>query len=205
VAWFLNQLVTSEPCLHVQTIPKSLLGRSRRISGPRAKLRSLRSSLFSLSVYHSCGLGRQLRARSQVSPCIYTPAVKSANACRRFSYALLAGSSAGAGYTLWVSKRADCRVNLRPMATRKAQAPSRKDAVQPKKAGRPRAKHSSPDYTQMSLYIHRDVRSQAKVRLFQTGGEFSALVESLLREWLTNPHKFDTSLIEASKARSAKG
>jgi hypothetical protein len=98
------------------------------------------------------------------------------------------------------------------MATRKAEAPSRskvtpgrKDAVQPKKAGRPRAKHSSPDYAQMSIYIHRDVRSQAKVRLFQTGGEFSALVESLLREWLTNPHKFDTSLIEPSETRSAKG
>lgn len=53
-----------------------------------------------------------------------------------------------------------------------------------KKVGRPRAKHSSPDYVQMSVYIHKDVRSKVKVRLFETGGEFSALVELLLREWL---------------------
>jgi hypothetical protein len=36
----------------------------------------------------------------------------------------------------------------------------------------------------MSVYIHKDVRSKVKVRLFENGGEFSALVESLLREWL---------------------
>ena len=78
------------------------------------------------------------------------------------------------------------------MATRKAKAPirskatsDRKDAVRTtKRVGRPPAKHSSPDYVQMSVYIHKDVRSKVKVRLFETGGEFSALVESLLREWL---------------------
>jgi hypothetical protein len=36
----------------------------------------------------------------------------------------------------------------------------------------------------MSVYIHKDVRTKTKVRLFETGGEFSALVESLLRVWL---------------------
>ena len=78
------------------------------------------------------------------------------------------------------------------MATRNSKArdrskaaPGRKDAVQPtKKVGRPPAKHSSPDYVQMSLYIHKDVRAKVKVRLFETGGEFSGLVESLLRDWL---------------------
>jgi hypothetical protein len=48
-----------------------------------------------------------------------------------------------------------------------------------KKAGRPRAKHSDPDYKQMSVYVHKDVRNKAKARLFEQGGEFSALVESL--------------------------
>jgi len=62
------------------------------------------------------------------------------------------------------------------------------DAVQrKKKVGRPRAKHSSPDYVQMSVYIHKDVRKRAKVRLFEQGAEFSALVESLLRDWLNKP------------------
>jgi hypothetical protein len=36
----------------------------------------------------------------------------------------------------------------------------------------------------MSVYIHKDIRGKVKMRLFETGGEFSALVESLLREWL---------------------
>ncbi len=52
------------------------------------------------------------------------------------------------------------------------------------KLGRPRAKHSSPDYTQMSIYIHRAVRGAVKIELLKDDGEFSALVESLLREWL---------------------
>ena len=77
------------------------------------------------------------------------------------------------------------------MARRKATetgskaASGRKRPVQPKrKVGRPRAKHSSPDYTQVSLYLHKDVRNKVKVRLFEQGAEFSALVESLLRDWL---------------------
>src|SRR5260370_16173694 len=50
---------------------------------------------------------------------------------------------------------------------------NRKVAIRPtKKAGRPRAKHSSPDYAQMSIYVHKDVRNKVKVRLFETGGEF---------------------------------
>jgi hypothetical protein len=56
-----------------------------------------------------------------------------------------------------------------------------------KKPGRPPAKHSDPDYKQMSVYVHKDVRNKVKARLFEQGGEFSALVESLLREWLKKP------------------
>jgi hypothetical protein len=64
--------------------------------------------------------------------------------------------------------------------------PNRKSGRQKatKKVGRPRAKHSSPDYTQVSLYLHKEVRNKVKVRLFEQGAEFSALVESLLRDWL---------------------
>jgi len=56
-----------------------------------------------------------------------------------------------------------------------------------KKPGRPPAKHSDPDYKQMSVYVHKDVRNKVKARLFEQEGEFSALVESLLREWLKKP------------------
>jgi hypothetical protein len=57
----------------------------------------------------------------------------------------------------------------------------------PKKVGRPRAKHSDPNYVQMSIYISRDVRAKVKMRLLETDGEFSGLVESLLRDWLKAP------------------
>ncbi len=46
------------------------------------------------------------------------------------------------------------------------------------------AKHSSPDYTQMSIYVHRAVRGAVKIELLKEEGEFSALVEALLRDWL---------------------
>ena len=78
------------------------------------------------------------------------------------------------------------------MATKKipktivpAKPPKRAAAPEPpKKVGRPRAKHSDPNYVQMSIYISRDVRAKVKMRLLETDGEFSGLVESLLRDWL---------------------
>jgi hypothetical protein len=74
------------------------------------------------------------------------------------------------------------------MAKRPAKAGTKtvsgRKAVPPKKVGRPRAKHSDPDYKQMSVYVHQDVRNKVKARLFEQGGEFSELVESLLRDWL---------------------
>ena len=71
-----------------------------------------------------------------------------------------------------------------PAKTSTSRKATAKTAAPRKKAGRPRAKHSDPDYQQMSVYIHRDVRGKVKARLFEQGGEFSGLVESLLREWL---------------------
>jgi hypothetical protein len=71
------------------------------------------------------------------------------------------------------------------IGTGKKAASATKGGVQPKKkVGRPRAKHSDPSYVQMSVYIHKDIRTRVKMRLFETDGEFSALVESLLRDWL---------------------
>jgi hypothetical protein len=50
--------------------------------------------------------------------------------------------------------------------------------------GRPPAKHSSPDYVQMTVYVPKAVRNEVKTRLFQEGRELSALVEKLLKTWL---------------------
>jgi hypothetical protein len=54
----------------------------------------------------------------------------------------------------------------------------------PRKVGRPPAKHSSPDYAQVTVYVPKAVRNAVKIRLFQEGRELSALVEKLLRTWL---------------------
>ena len=55
--------------------------------------------------------------------------------------------------------------------------------------GRPQAKHSSPDYSQMTVYVRKDVRRAIKIRLFQEGLEMSALVEKLLSNWLATYEK----------------
>lgn len=52
--------------------------------------------------------------------------------------------------------------------------------------GRPPGKHSNPAFVQMTLYIDRQVRNLVKSQLaLQDDGEFSGLVEVLLRRWLT--------------------
>ena len=70
----------------------------------------------------------------------------------------------------------------KPVAARKGSGLSTRHPV--KKVGRPRAKHSNPDFVQMSVYVHKEVRNHVKARLFERGEEFSGLVESLLRDWL---------------------
>jgi len=57
--------------------------------------------------------------------------------------------------------------------------------VKQRSVGRPPAKHSSPDYAQMTIYVQKHVRNAVKMRLFQEGLELSALVERLLADWLT--------------------
>jgi len=68
-----------------------------------------------------------------------------------------------------------------------------------KKVGRPRAKHSSPDYAQVSVYVHKDIRNRVKARLFKRGEEFSGLVESLLRDWLMLRNQRKLPLTDALK------
>jgi hypothetical protein len=36
----------------------------------------------------------------------------------------------------------------------------------------------------MLAYVRRDIRTRVKIRLLERGMEFSALVESLLEDWL---------------------
>ena len=61
----------------------------------------------------------------------------------------------------------------------KGRAPTTKPTL-----GRPRARRSDPDYTQVTAYIPKELHKQAKMRLLQEDKQFSELVEELLAEWL---------------------
>jgi hypothetical protein len=56
---------------------------------------------------------------------------------------------------------------------------------EPKRIGRPPAKRSDPDYTQVSGYIRRSTFLATKRKLLDDGDrEFSELMEQLLIKWL---------------------
>jgi hypothetical protein len=54
----------------------------------------------------------------------------------------------------------------------------------PAKRGRKPAKHSNPDYVQMTVYVPRSLRNSVKARLAEQEMEFSGLVETMLSDWL---------------------
>jgi post-segregation antitoxin (ccd killing protein) len=54
----------------------------------------------------------------------------------------------------------------------------------PKHLGRKRAKHSNPEYVQMTVYVPRELRNRVKARLAEQELELSGLVEDMLSEWL---------------------
>ena len=61
----------------------------------------------------------------------------------------------------------------------------------PAKRGRPPGvgKRNNPDYEQVSAYLNREVYRSVQIRLLQMNrrGEFSELVEFLLKKWLQAP------------------
>jgi hypothetical protein len=55
----------------------------------------------------------------------------------------------------------------------------------PKTKGKRRGgKRSDPAYKQIGLYVNKDVHRQVMTRLAAEDGELSALVETLLKNWL---------------------
>jgi hypothetical protein len=57
----------------------------------------------------------------------------------------------------------------------------------PAKLGRGPAKHSNPEYVQMTVYVPRKLRNKVKARLAEQELEFSGLVEGMLSDWLAKP------------------
>jgi len=62
---------------------------------------------------------------------------------------------------------------------------------QAKRVGRPPGKRTDPDYGQRSVWLPNDLHAKVARALITPGKryEFSALVESLLRQWLKDGAK----------------
>jgi len=73
-----------------------------------------------------------------------------------------------------------------------------------RKTGRPPGKHSNENYAQMTVYIDRNVRNTVKAELAKVEGEFSGLVEGLLREWLKQRGAKLPKTAEVSARKAAK-
>jgi hypothetical protein len=64
----------------------------------------------------------------------------------------------------------------------------KKDKQEPKRLGRPPGKRSDPEYQPVTAWIRKATYQAVRERLLREGrGEFSVLVEELLREWLKSP------------------
>jgi hypothetical protein len=53
-----------------------------------------------------------------------------------------------------------------------------------RKVGRPPGKKSSPDYTQVVIYLRKEVHLTAKKMLLDEQREFSELVNELVAQWI---------------------
>jgi hypothetical protein len=53
-----------------------------------------------------------------------------------------------------------------------------------KRPGRPRGRRSSADYQSVTCFLHSETYRRTRAELVETGGDFGALVDELLRGWL---------------------
>ena len=57
------------------------------------------------------------------------------------------------------------------------------------KMGRPAGKKTNPEYTQVTVYLRKEVHRQAKKLLIDDGREFSELVDELVSKWASDTQK----------------
>jgi hypothetical protein len=65
-------------------------------------------------------------------------------------------------------------------------APPPPPAVVAPKMGRPAGKKTNPEYTQVTVYLRKEVHRQAKKLLIDDGREFSELVDELVSRWASD-------------------
>lgn len=83
-----------------------------------------------------------------------------------------------------VKKRSQDKSRLKASTPLAAPAPAQQ--TEGKRRGRPRAKHSDPNYYQVTLYIKRKVHREVKRELLDEEPplEFSDVANDMLEEWL---------------------
>jgi hypothetical protein len=76
----------------------------------------------------------------------------------------------------------------KPNTTKRKPLQQTENTTEPKKRGRPRAKRSDPNYSQVTAYIETNIHKKVKIKLLQQDNqqEFSELINSLLKNWLDN-------------------
>ena len=52
------------------------------------------------------------------------------------------------------------------------------------KMGRPPGKKTDPHYVQVTVYLRKEIHREAKKLLLDDGGQFSDLVDDLVRQWI---------------------
>ena len=68
-------------------------------------------------------------------------------------------------------------------------APSPPPSPTTPKMGRPAGKKTNPEYTQVTVYLRKDIHRRAKKILIDDGREFSELVDELVSNWVVDPQK----------------
>ena len=61
------------------------------------------------------------------------------------------------------------------------------------KMGRPPGKKSNPEYTQVTVYLRKELHQAARKRLIDEQRQFSDLVGDLVNQWLSDTQKSGSS------------
>ena len=70
-----------------------------------------------------------------------------------------------------------------------ATEPEQESAEPTGRMGRPKGKSSDPNFTQVTVYMRKDVHRSARKLLFDDGRQFSDLVGDLVSKWVATSSK----------------
>jgi hypothetical protein len=81
------------------------------------------------------------------------------------------------------------------IAAMRGKLPAESQEHQKAKTGRPPAKKSNPDYTQVTVYLRKETHAAARKLLFDGRRQFSDLVDKLVSDWVIEVQKSGNSKV----------